>query len=152
VNKKSIWMAVCLLVAVLVGASHGSGQEPSDTGQGRPLPRVLLIGDSICGGYQKGVKKLLEGKAEVVKNADNAEHTGTGLKRIDAWLGDGKWDVIHFNWGLWDIAHRHPESKNPGRLDKVNGALTTPLPDYEKNLRALVARMKPRSGTTRWRR
>ena len=33
----------------------------------KSLPRVLLIGDSFCGGYQKGVKKQLEGKAEVVK-------------------------------------------------------------------------------------
>ena len=30
-----------------------------DTEQSKPLPRVLLIGDSICGGYQHGVKKLL---------------------------------------------------------------------------------------------
>jgi arylsulfatase A-like enzyme len=33
----------------------------------KPLPRVLLIGDSICYGYEKGVRQLLEDKAEVVK-------------------------------------------------------------------------------------
>ncbi len=52
----------------------------------KPLPRVLLIGDSITGSYQNAVMKHFEGKANVYKNPGNAEHTGTGLKHIDAWL------------------------------------------------------------------
>lgn len=52
----------------------------------KPLPRVLLIGDSITGSYQNAVMKHFEGKADVYKNPGNAEHTGTGLKHIDAWL------------------------------------------------------------------
>lgn len=52
----------------------------------KPLPRVLLIGDSITGSYQNAVMKHFEGKANVYKNPGNAEHTGTGLKNIDAWL------------------------------------------------------------------
>lgn len=67
------------------------------------LPRVLIIGDSISGGYYKSTVKSLEGKAAVSHNPGNGEWTGTGVKKIDEWLGDGKWDVIHFNWGLWDI-------------------------------------------------
>lgn len=23
--------------------------------------------------------------------------------KIDGWLGDTQWDVIHFNWGVWDM-------------------------------------------------
>jgi len=69
----------------------------------KPLPKILIIGDSISGGYFKGVVKALEGKALVMHNEGNAEWTGTGLKKIDAWLGDGQWDIIHFNWGLWDM-------------------------------------------------
>lgn len=53
---------------------------------GKPLPRVLLIGDSITGSYQNAVMKHFEGRAEVYKNPGNAEHTGTGLRHIDAWL------------------------------------------------------------------
>jgi len=52
----------------------------------KPLPRVLLIGDSITGSYQNAVMKHFEGRANVYKNPGNAEHTGTGLKHIDAWL------------------------------------------------------------------
>lgn len=56
---------------------------------GKPLPRILLIGDSITGSYQGAVMKHFEGKANVYKNPGNAEHTGTGLKHIDTWLDTG---------------------------------------------------------------
>ncbi len=52
----------------------------------KPLPRVLLIGDSITGSYQGGVMKALDGKAAVFKNPGNAEDTWNGLERMDEWL------------------------------------------------------------------
>ncbi len=52
----------------------------------KPLPRVLLIGDSITGSYQEAVMKNLDGEAVVFKNPGNAESTWTGLKKIDEWL------------------------------------------------------------------
>ena len=52
----------------------------------KPLPRVLLIGDSITGTYQEQVTRNLDGKAAVFKNPGNAESTWTGVKRIDDWL------------------------------------------------------------------
>jgi Carbohydrate esterase, sialic acid-specific acetylesterase/GDSL-like Lipase/Acylhydrolase family len=52
----------------------------------KPLPRVLMIGDSITGGYLGGVMKSLDGKAAVFKNPGNAESTWTGLRKIDEWL------------------------------------------------------------------
>lgn len=149
-NKQSLFGVVSLLAATVMGVANVSAAEKIDSGQSRPLPRVLLIGDSICGGYQQGVKKRLAGKAVVVKPGDNAGPTWNGLEKLDVWLGDGKWDVIHFNWGLWDVAYRNPESKNFGHLDKVDGKLTTSLPDYEKNLRTLVGRLKKTGATLVW--
>ncbi len=61
------------------------------------LPRVLLIGDSISIGYTVPVRKLLEGKANVHRPRTNCGPTTRGVQAIDEWLGDGKWDVIHFN-------------------------------------------------------
>lgn len=148
-DGKVRWMAAALLTATLAGAAAASAEETSAAPQDS-RPRVLLIGDSICGGYCKTVQRKLDGKAVVVKNEGNAEHTGTGLKRLDEWLGDGKWDVIHFNWGLHDLAYRNPASKNFGHLDKVDGKLTTSLADYEKNLRTLVARLKKTGATLIW--
>jgi hypothetical protein len=52
----------------------------------KPLPRVLLIGDSITGSYQNQVHKDLEGKAAVFKNPGNGEDTWNGLDNIDDWL------------------------------------------------------------------
>ena len=149
-NKKSLFAVVSLLAATVMGVANVSAAEKINTDQSKPLPRVLLIGDSIRGGYQQGVKKLLAGKAFVVAQQGNGEHTWTGLKKLDEWLGDGKWDVIHFNWGMWDLAYRNPKSKNFGHLDKVDGKLTTSLPDYEKNLRTLVARLKKTGATLVW--
>lgn len=149
-SVRAILRAAWLLAAALLAAPSASAADQPAPERRKPLPRVLLIGDSICGGYEKGVKKLLAGQAEVIKNQGNAQHTGTGLEKLDEWLGDGRWDVIHFNWGLWDLAYRNPESKSFGHLDKVNGRLATPLPDYEKNLRALVARLKQTGATLIW--
>jgi hypothetical protein len=58
--------------------------------------------------------------------------------------------VIHFNWGLWDICHRHPESPSQGKRDKVRGTITTVAEDYEKNLERLVVRMKETGATRIW--
>lgn len=93
------------------------------------LPRVLLIGDSISIGYTLAVRDELKGKANVHRPATNCGPTIRGLGAIDAWLGNGKWDVIHFNFGLHDV--RLMEDKH-----QVSAA------DYEKHLQTLIDHMK----------
>lgn len=61
-----------------------------------------------------------------------------------------KWDVIHFNWGVWDMAYRDPKPGDKWHSDKFNGKLTTPLDAFEKNLRELVAKMKATGATLVW--
>ena len=114
------------------------------------LPKVLLIGDSISIGYTPHVAAALRGQVQVKHHAGNAQHTGTGLKQLKRWLGDTEWDVIHFNWGLWDLCYRHPESKVQGQRDKVRGTLTTPLAQYEKNLEQLVVQLKTTKAKLVW--
>jgi len=94
------------------------------------LPRVLLIGDSISIGYTVPVRELLHGAANVHRVPENGGSTTRGLQQLDWWLGDGKWDVIHFNFGLHDI-----------KLDAAGQPLTLPA-EYERNLRELVARLR----------
>jgi len=119
----------------------------SETGS---LPRILIIGDSISIGYTPFVSKIYEGRAEVVRNPGNAQHTGTGLEKLDDWLGEGDWDLIHFNWGLHDLCYRHPHSPNQGRRDKELGFLTTSLEQYETNLDTLVRRLKRTGARLVW--
>ena len=66
------------------------------------LPRVLIIGDSISIGYTPRVRKLLEGKANVHRPKTNCRWSAFGDENILKWIGDEKWDLIHFNFGLWD--------------------------------------------------
>ena len=123
------------------------GQE---TPQAIDLPEVLIIGDSISNGYTPHVAQLLKEKAIVKHHRGNAQHTGTGMKKLDQWIGKTEWDVIHFNWGLWDLCYRHPESKVQGKRDKVNGTITTTLEQYEKNLDKLVTRLKKTDAKLIW--
>ncbi len=67
--------------------------------------------------------------------------------RIDE---EAKWDVIHFNWGIWDMAYRDPQPGNPMHPCKYNGTLTTSLEEYEKNLRQLVARINQTGASLIW--
>ena len=85
------------------------------------LPRVLLIGDSVSCGYTLATRKFLTGKANVRRAPENCGPTANGLKKMDIWLGDGKWDVIHFNFGIHDRA--------------------TPISDYTQRLEQLIERM-----------
>jgi len=111
------------------------------------LPRVLLIGDSISIGYTLDVRKELEGEANVHRPLTNCGPTTRGLKQIDAWLGKGKWDVIHFNWGLHDLKH---VDENGAVVAVDKGHRQVPIDEYEKNLETLVKRLKETGATLIW--
>jgi acyl-CoA thioesterase-1 len=102
------------------------------------LPRVLLIGDSISIGYTLPVRKLLGGKANVHRISGNAGPTSNGVFLIESWLGKGKWDVIHFNFGLHDLK----------RLD--DGKHQVPLESYERYLGLVVQRLKKTGARLIW--
>ncbi len=102
------------------------------------LPRVLLIGDSVSRGYTQATRRALKGKANVHRAPANCGPTATGLKKLDVWLGNGKWDVIHFNFGIHD--RNTPVTEYSQRLQqlvdrmaktgtKLVWASTTPIPD-----------------------
>lgn len=106
------------------------------------LPRVLLIGDSISIAYTLPVRAELKGIANLHRIPTNGGPTSKGLANIDKWIGETKWDVIHFNWGLHDLCYRHPESKEQGKRDKVKGTVTHRVEEYAANLEKLVVRLK----------
>jgi hypothetical protein len=114
------------------------------------LPNVLLIGDSISIGYTVDVRKLLKGKADVFRIPSNGQASEFGLRNLDKWLGTRKWDVIHFNWGLWDIAYRNPVSKSQGHRDKVNGKLTATPEQYRENIEQIVVKLEKTNAKLIW--
>lgn len=132
------WLAGTFAVLVQTVCAQTVPVPAASADPSRALPRVLLIGDSISIGYTRGVKRRLDGIAEVTRIPCNGEWTGTGVANIDAWLGEGRWDVIHCNWGLWDLygwkyasQDRSPEA-------------------YARRLDLLVRRMAPRCETLIW--
>lgn len=69
------------------------------------MKRVLLLGDSIRMGYDDYVKELLEGKCEVVYDAeDNGRFAAYTLWQANQMFKNfGKFDVVHWNNGYWDM-------------------------------------------------
>lgn len=115
------------------------------------LPNVLIIGDSISIGYTPFVRNGLEKRADVYRIKGNGKYSGFGVEKLDEWLSmNSQWDVIHFNWGLWDLCYRNPKSKAQGHRDKENGNLTTTTQQYQKNLEAIVARLKKTGAKLIW--
>lgn len=140
---KSLFGALALLLVSGTSLVGQSSEKPSPASadpvsDAAALPRVLLIGDSISMGYTAPVQKRLAGKADVHRIPANGGPTSRGLANIDKWLGEGDWDVIHFNWGIHDLKHM-PDGKR-----QVEPA------DYEKNLRALVKKMEATGATLIW--
>lgn len=105
-------------------------------------PKILIIGDSISIGYTPFVKAYFSDRAIVSHNPGNAQHTGTGLSKIKEWLGNEDWDIIQFNWGIWDLCYRHPDSKEYGHRDKINGKPEYSLDQYASNLDSIVTIIK----------
>jgi hypothetical protein len=130
---------LCLgLVGWMAWSVPARGAEPV---AGKALPKVLILGDSISLGYTPIVKEMLAGQAEVLRPATNCQHSGFGAANVQKWVGTTKWDVIHFNFGIWDT-HMLDE-KNA--LVRDEAAAKGPLhirhtpEQYRKNLEAIIA-------------
>ena len=112
------------------------------------LPDVLLLGDSISIGYTLEVRGLLEGQANVFRplspngrQAENCSGTTRGVEAIDRWLGDRKWSVIHFNFGLHDLKH----VARPGddaATNNPNDPRQADVAQYRRNLEVIVRKLK----------
>jgi hypothetical protein len=91
------------------------------------LPRVLLVGDSICRAYAEEVRKRLEGRMNVSYwSSSYCVTSAPYLEMLATCLDEADYDVIHFNNGLHSF--------------------NTPLEDYGKAYQAaleLIRRRKP---------
>lgn len=114
------------------------------------LPRVLLIGDSISIGYTVPVRELLKDKANVHRIPVNGGPTTNGLANLKTWLGDGKWDVIHFNWGLHDLKYIGADNVNLADPKASGSRQQVPLAEYEQNLSKLVEQLKATGAKLIW--
>lgn len=141
----SAFLVICVSLTVMAqNKPEPGGEKPKDPAYAKvvddpKLPRVLLIGDSISVGYTPAVQQLLKGKANVHRIPTNGGPTSNGVKNIDKWLEAGKFDVIHFNFGLHDLKRMEPDNKQQ-----------VGLADYEKNLREIVTKMQKSGAKLIW--
>lgn len=135
-------MSMRLLAAVLIllalPAMAGPYPAAAPDRHDPSLPNVLIIGDSISIGYTDPTRQLLRGQANVYRIPGNAGATEDGLAKLDDWIGDRRWHVIHFNWGLHDLL-------KPQLIWRLRWPRRASLAEYASNLRVLVQRLK-RSG------
>lgn len=101
------------------------------------LPRVLLIGDSISIGYTVPLREKLKETANVHRIPENGGPSRRGVEKLDQWLGAGRWDLIHFNFGLHDIRIRE-------------GRTAISAEEYERNLRRIVERLEKTGAKLVW--
>ena len=97
------------------------------------MKNLLLVGDSIRMGYDKSVKKTLEGLANVYFPAENCRFASYLLRSFHDYLDgvDGKdIDVVHWNAGLWDCLRLFEEDVH------------TPVEIYEYYIDRLCVRIK----------
>jgi hypothetical protein len=139
-----------MFVCALTGWANAAEEEKKVAWTFTPdpnLPDVLILGDSISMDYTLEVRGLLKGKANVFRpmkadgTPESCSGTTKGVKSIDRWLGDRKWAVIHFNFGLHDLKH----VAKPGDESATSNAQhprQASVRQYKENLENIVVKMK----------
>lgn len=107
---------------------------------------VLVIGDSISIGYTPYAQQILGNRAVITHNTGNAQDSTNGLAHLDAWIGNGKWDVISFNFGIWDMGKPQPMYPNQGH----EGPVAVSLALYESNLEAIITKLQRTNAKLVW--
>jgi lysophospholipase L1-like esterase len=98
------------------------------------MKKVVLIGDSIRMGYQKTVRRELQGVARVRVPRENGGPSDRVLANLEKWVIAQKPDLVHINCGLHDLKKEFSDRKS-----------AVPLGSYRKNVREILSRI--RSGT-----
>lgn len=103
------------------------------------MKKILLIGDSIRQGYDKYIKMMFDGVAEVYYPAENCRFSTYIVRSLHDWkdeLACGDVDLVHWNAGLWDD------------LRMIDGEPLVTLEEYARNVEriyGLIERMFPKA-------
>ncbi|MCX6994024.1 MAG: SGNH/GDSL hydrolase family protein [Kiritimatiellaeota bacterium] len=169
INKLTAWLFILMggIAIMTAGARQRESTEwvniTSYNANDNKLPRVLLVGDSICNQYQSFAKDELAGNAYVSFYATSKCVTDRSyLKELSYILEEYDYTVIHFNNGLhslttdpaeWEAGLRAAFKllKEKGGNAKIIWVSSTPLKDpalteKAKALNAIGARLAAENG------
>lgn len=96
-----------------------------------PLPKVVLVGDSIRLSYAPLVIRELNGQATVISPKGNGGDSANVLRKLASWVIAAKPDIVHFNCGIHDT-----------KLFTAGNEFQVPPTQYEANLRRIVERIR----------
>ena len=96
--------------------------------------KVVLIGDSIRGGYQPLVIRKCK-RAEVWGPTENCEHGVRVLDNFLPWVVDQQPDIVHVNFGLHDVSIQ------------LDGEHKIILPQYRLSVQRFIDRVKALGNT-----
>jgi len=130
-----------LMLSLCLFGCHLSSDKPTQTGSNgstqasrgpeadsvKPLPKVVLIGDSISGYYTPAALRELAGLIE--PKGFSRTTSSNVLARLDEVISTQP-DVIHLNCGLWDLI----VSTNTGKAQ-------VSLDEYKSNLEKIFQRL-----------
>jgi len=108
-------------------------------------PRILIVGDSIAGGYFSTTRELLAGQATVFSGGTTYNDRNPDWKKIvDQYIekgGERGWDIIQFNWGLHAVKFVDEQNRNsePG---KPGAHIQFTVEEYARNLELFVNELK----------
>ena len=97
------------------------------------MKNVLILGDSIRVGYDKSIRKSLEGIARVEFPEENCRFAAFLFRHFNDYVklfNGEKIDVVHFNTGLWDCLRMYGEEPQ------------TPIEIYSYFMERLCVRIK----------
>jgi len=116
------------------------------------VPQVLFLGDQVHVTIVQAAAKELGGKVRIhFPPVGSANDSGTVLAKIDSLLGETKWDIIYFNFGIGDLFYNDPATREIRIMTKDAGGVRVSTPEeYEKNLDALVQRLKTTNAKLIW--
>lgn len=136
-------LPLLLFALTLVGARAGDS-----------LPRVLMLGDRIYQEPAAEVAKELKDRVEVVYHRlepGEVRNSTTALANLDEWLGEERWDLIHFNVGLGDLVYRAPGMNSFRVFPRGAGGVRATSPEvYRRNLDELVKRLQATGAKLVW--
>lgn len=124
---------------------------PTTSAQEKSAPQVLFLGDSLHKSIVDAAAKELGNKVKVHHPKVEVADSGTALEKIDVLLGETKWDIIYFNFGMGDLFYKDPATREIRIMCKHSGGVRVSTPaQYGKQLDSLVQRLKTTGAKLVW--
>ena len=113
--------------------------------------KVLFLGGPVQQAIVKAAAKELQDQVQIKSAGFTANDSGSALANLDKLIGDEKWDLIYFNFGIGDLFYKDPKTREIRAMSKNSGGVRVSTPEqYEKNLDLLVQRLKKTGARLLW--